>query len=149
MFAQPSTEAFKPTTKLPETADPDAGGLVEGGLVGGGLVGGEGGLGGADRGLFGVDGDAGEGAGLGVGETGADGVDAGWPGCDCDAGDGVPAPARGAWRIALRVVDTQMRVPRRTRQTTRVEGRFAFVCRADASAVGADAKLTMINAARR
>ncbi len=143
MFAQPSTEAFKPTTRLPETADPAAGGLVGGD---GGLVGGDGGLAGADGGLVGLDGER---AGVGVGETGADGVDAGLPACDCVAGDGFPAFARGAWRIALSFVRTQVRFPRRTRQTTLVEGRFAFVCRTDASAVGAAATLAMINAANR
>jgi hypothetical protein len=81
MFAQPSTDAFKPTTRPPETADPDAGGLV----------GGDGGLVGGDGGLVGISGDAGEGAGEGVGEAGAEGVDAGRPAGDCAAGAGFPA----------------------------------------------------------
>ncbi len=71
MFAQPSTEAFKPTTRPPDTADPDVGGLV-----------------GGDGGLAEIDGEAG--AGAGAGETGADGVCTGRPVGDCAAAVGFP-----------------------------------------------------------
>jgi hypothetical protein len=139
MFAQPSTEAFKPTTRLPEMADPDVGGLAggDGRLV----AGGEGSVWTAGDGK------------AGAGETGDDGVDAGRPAGDGAAGGGFrvlgAAWARGAWRIALRFVRTHMRFPRRTRQTIRVGFRFVCSCCAEARAGAAAATLEMIIVARR
>jgi hypothetical protein len=80
MFAHPSTDAFKPTRRLPDTADPDADGGV-GGAVGG--------LGGTDGKLVGVDVGAGAGERTGGGEMGAEGVDACCPAGDCGRGAGL------------------------------------------------------------
>ena len=73
MLAQPLTEAFKPTIKLPDALEPE--------VIG--LVGGEGGL-------VGIDGDVGKGAagGAGVGDVGAGGVDPEGFGADWRGGDG-------------------------------------------------------------
>ncbi len=70
MFAQPLTDAFKPTIKPPDTLEPDVTGL-----------------GGGDGGLIGIDGDVGKGATGGAGDVGAGSVDEGF-GVEWRGGEG-------------------------------------------------------------
>ena len=123
MFAQPLTDAFNPTIKLPETADPDVVGLAAG---------------------------AGEGAGVweggGVGDTGAGcGDTEGW-GVDGGSGDG--RRVTGAWKVVLRLVRTHCCFGRRTWQTIRADRRMVGLWRAAASVAGAATPARMRRANR-
>jgi hypothetical protein len=130
MFAQPLTDAFNPTSKLPETADSDVVGL---GAAGDGEGAGEG---------AGVGGGAGVGEGVGVGDTGACCVDTGGGG----GGDGWRVT--GTWKIVLRLVRTHGCFGPRTWQTIRADRRKVGLWRAAASVAGAATPARMRRANR-